>query len=94
MTIDAKIVDAAKKVKTVTFSNYNPSDPELIAAMGGGPNVDIHPVGDVDQWAVFKLNGGVDRLVIGIWTEGDEPNKRRITCDLSDAEAVRIASTW
>lgn len=94
MTIDVKIVDAARNVKTVTFPTADPSDAELIAAMGGGPDVDIHPVGDVEEWAVFKLSGGKDRLVIGKWSYGEGPNKSRITCNLSDAEAVNIATHW
>ncbi|MBX5160402.1 hypothetical protein HJB89_25290 [Rhizobium sp. NZLR8] len=94
MPFDAKIVDPAKNVSTVTFPTDDPTDVELIAALGGGADVDIHPVGDVEPWAVLKLSGGTDRLIIGKWSHGDGPSKRRITCDITDAEAVRIANFW
>ncbi|MBX5160417.1 hypothetical protein HJB89_25365 [Rhizobium sp. NZLR8] len=81
-------------MKTVTFPTDDPTDPELIAVLGGGPDVDIHPVGDVEPWAVFKLSGGSDRLIIGKWSHGAGPSKHRITCAITDPEAIRIATFW
>jgi hypothetical protein len=91
MPINAKIVYADNTVKTVTFQSDAPSDRELIAAMGGEDKVDIHPVGDPEPWAVFKLTGGTERLVIGKWTHGSDVDGRRVSCDLDDAEAVKAA---
>lgn len=89
MPINAKIVDVDNNVKTVIFQSHNPSDRELIAAMGGDDGVDIHPVGDYEPWAVFKLSGGADRLLIGKWTHGGDVNGRRISCDIDDDEAIK-----
>lgn len=63
MPIDAKIVDAAKNVVTVTFSNDEPDDIDMIFALGGSDGDDVHSLGYVGEWEVLAITNGKDRLL-------------------------------
>ncbi|WP_104822844.1 hypothetical protein [Rhizobium sp. NXC24] len=93
MPIEAKIVDGAKNVKTVTLPD-DPSDREMIDAIGGGPGVDIHHLSQSGDYEVLRLTGGVDKLVIGKAPQISAPVKKRITCTISDAHAVNLAASF
>lgn len=94
MPIDAKIVDAKKNVRTVTFHDDDPSDVELIKALGGKDGDDFDYLGEVDQWSVIRLKGGRDRMVVGTPPQNSAPVKRRQSCALTDPEAVGVATFY
>ncbi|MBY5684841.1 hypothetical protein HFO32_22215 [Rhizobium leguminosarum] len=91
MTIDAKIVDAKKQVRTVSFHDDDPSDIELIKALGGKEGDDFEYLGEVDQWSVIRLKGGSDRMVVGKPPQNSAPVKRRQSCVLADGQAASVA---
>lgn len=91
MTIDVKIVDDKKNIRTISFQDDDPSDTELIKALGGTDGDDYEYLGEVDQWSVIRLKGGSDRMVVGKPPEIDAAFKRRQSCVLTDSQAASVA---
>lgn len=91
MAIDVKIVDDKKTVRTISLQDDDPSDIELIKALGGTDGDDFEYLGEVDQWSVIRLKGGSDRMVVGSPPQNDAAVKRRQSCVLADGQAANVA---
>jgi hypothetical protein len=93
--IEAKSVNQNGHVTTVQLPD-DPSDSDLIKALGGGDNcVSLAQVGD---WEVLRVSGQTNpTLVVGAAPPMSAETKRRKTCPLADSKIialVRFLDDW
>ena len=88
--IDAKLVNAAGKVTTIRLQD-DPSDADLIKALGGGPAIVTRGV--VGAWEALRIAGtSAPTLVIGAAPYLHAQVKQRQTCNLPDAKVQALVT--
>lgn len=94
MPIIAKIVTTAGAVRHVTLSD-DPSDQEIINALGGKVGDDYDTLGQANGYEVLRLkNGSTDKIVIGEPPQNSAPVKQRRSCTISDTNAANLAKSF
>ncbi|EPR22618.1 hypothetical protein L905_20550 [Agrobacterium sp. TS43] len=94
MPIIAKIVSTTGAVRHVTLSD-DPSDQEIIDALGGKVGDDYDMLGQANGYEVLRLkNGSTDKIVIGAPPQNSAPIKQRASCTISDTNAANLAKSF
>ncbi len=91
MAIQAKRIDPDGNVTTIDLDD-NPSDMQIVEALGGTDDGDLLYRGTVDGWEVHALftdmNG--DFLIIGEAPDSEENYLGRASCNLTDDQVRDI----
>ncbi|TAW15082.1 hypothetical protein ELI25_04065 [Rhizobium ruizarguesonis] len=94
MPIIAKLVSTTGAVRHVTLPD-DPSDQEIIDALGGEVGDDYTWLGQANGYEVLRLNNGSnDKIVIGDPPQNSAPIKQRLSCTISDANAAKLAKSF
>ena len=89
MAIDAKRVDANGNIRTVRLTTDDPSDVDLIGALGGKGN--LITLGQIGTWEVLTTSEAPDEaLVVGRPPFISDYPKRRTSCTLDDDKISQI----
>lgn len=96
MRLIGKILQPSGQITDVTFQNSDPSEKDLLNAIGSPEN--YVTLGRVDNWEVlapapYEKGKETKFLVIGAPPNIDSDPKLRRSCDLNDEQVVQLVKS-